>query len=321
MMTKGDVSPGIFMAHVVQHRSPCREHFILTLRVEDFPCAHPGQFVQVLCREPSPSVQRAESQFGTSQDNSKRMNEWRSYPREQQTMLRRPFSIGDLRRDGNACEIDLVGRVVGAGTAWLDTRRKDNVIDILGPLGHGFTSPKNNAHVLLVAGGVGIPPILWWGQTLRQNGIHCNAIYGVQRRDLLPLTVVGQPANTGEFTPCLKEFAECGITSIITTDDGSCGMRGRVTDALATFLQHHETKTLLYVYACGPDPMLRAVSAMCTAHQVRCEVALERVMGCGMGTCQSCVVPVRDDRAEDRWRYALCCTEGPVFDAQRVLWE
>ena len=75
------------------------------------------------------------------------------------------------------------------------------------------------------------------------------------------------------------------------------------------------------VYACGPEPMLHAVARLCERHSIPCELALERVMACGLATCQSCVVKVSDHRAIDGWRYALCCTEGPVFDASRLLWD
>jgi dihydroorotate dehydrogenase electron transfer subunit len=172
---------------------------------------------------------------------------------------------------------------------------------------------------LLIAGGVGLPPIRWLAEILRENGQECKCIFGAQTRELLPLKLRGEPDKSGEFGPFAEEFAAINAPIAITTDDGSCGMRGRVTDCLTRHLARIDTSRAR-VFACGPEPMLRAVADICTQQRISCSLAMERMMGCGMGTCQSCVIPVRDPAASDQWRYALCCTEGPVFDAERVMW-
>jgi dihydroorotate dehydrogenase electron transfer subunit len=287
---------GIFLSRVARRETLCEEHFELTLALEEFPPAVPGQFVQVLCHPPK------DAEAGAA-------------------MLRRPFSIGGLRRGAGGVEMDLLGRVVGLGTAWLDARSPSDHISILGPQGHGFTAPPRGATALLVAGGIGLPPIRWLAETLANTGVSCTAIVGAQRRSLLPVTLVDDPSATGSATKCVDEFARIGIPTAITTDDGSCGMRGRVTDAMATFFCTPIARESLRVYACGPEAMLRAVAKLCAQQAVACELAMERVMGCGMGTCQSCVVPVNDPARAEGWRYALCCTEGPVFDARRIRWE
>ena len=236
-------------------------------------------------------------------------------------MLRRPFSIGGLERGARGVEMKILGRVVGSGTAWLDARSPGDFISVLGPLGRGFTAPPRGATALLIAGGIGLPPIRWMAETLANTGVLCSAIVGAQRRSLLPVTLVDDPSATGSATNCVEEFARAGIPAAVTTDDGSCGMRGRVTDAMAAFFGTPMARETLRVYACGPEAMLRAVASLCAQQAVECELAMERVMGCGMGTCQSCVVPVTDSARAEGWRYALCCTEGPVFDARRIRWE
>ncbi|GJQ25145.1 MAG: dihydroorotate dehydrogenase B (NAD(+)), electron transfer subunit [Phycisphaerae bacterium] len=276
-------------------RTPCREHFELTLAAAAFPDALPGQFVQILCRD---SVQSLA---------------------DGQAMLRRPFSVGGLRRGVRSVEIDILGRVVGPGTAWLAGRRRGDTVNILGPLGRPFSITINDEIPILVAGGVGLPPIRWLAETLCRAGIEPSFIYGAQSRDLLAVALCAEPARDGKMSECIKEFAGLGIRAAITTDDGSCGLRGRVTDALGIQLDACAGRAAR-VYACGPEPMLRAVAERCAARGVACEVAMERVMGCGMATCQSCVVPVRDGASTDGWRYALCCREGPVFDASAVIW-
>ena len=127
------------------------------------------------------------------------------------------------------------------------------------------------------------------------------------------------PSAAGTATMCVEEFARVGTPAAVTTDDGSCGLRGRVTDAMKVLFDSSMARAT-NVYACGPEPMLRAVAQLCAQQGVRCELAMERVMGCGMGTCQSCVVPVNDSTRAEGWRYALCCSEGPVFDARQVRW-
>lgn len=285
-----------FLTQVTQCRHPCREHFELTVLAKNFPAATPGQFVQVLCRDPH-------ADFSA-----------------QGPMLRRPFSIAGMRGTESEREIDLLGRVVGPGTAWLAARKPGDVVDILGPIGRGFSMPPNGHTALLVAGGVGLPPIRWLGEFLRKNAINCVAFYGALQRDLLPILLRDAPATESVASMCVEEFARHGIACCITTDDGSCGMRGRVTDALAQYLSKPDAPETLRVYACGPEPMLHGVAKICSARGIVCEVAMERVMGCGMGTCQSCVIPVFDRARAEGWRYVLCCNEGPVFDAATVQW-
>ncbi|HUN82523.1 MAG TPA: dihydroorotate dehydrogenase electron transfer subunit, partial [Phycisphaerae bacterium] len=104
----------------------------------------------------------------------------------------------------------------------------------------------------------------------------------------------------------------------VSTDDGSCGYPGRVTDALQRRIERANKQEPVRVLACGPEPMLHAVASLCASRGIECEVALERVMGCGMGTCQSCVVSLQGDALGRK--YGLCCRDGPVFDATKVVW-
>lgn len=214
-----------------------------------------------------------------------------------------------------------MGRVVGPGTAWLDRRKPGDHVNILGPLGRPFSVPPSSHHALLIAGGIGLPPIRWHAEFLRKNAMSCHAIFGARERRFVPLTITNSPSTMGDMTSCAEEFGSLGVPLAITTDDGSLGLRGRVTDAMERFLTSHSTPTNVRMYACGPEPMLRAVAALAVSRRIPCELAMERVMACGMGTCQSCVVPIVDTSRELGWRYALCCTEGPVFSADIVKWD
>src|SRR5690606_9536804 len=110
------------------------------------------------------------------------------------------------------------------------------------------------------------------------------------------------------------------VPTVITTDDGSYGVHGRVTEALVRYLDRRSASNIRPIlYTCGPEPMMKAVAAIARERGLPCQVAVERAMACGMGTCQSCVI--RETADNDRgWRYRLACTDGPVFEAERLLW-
>ncbi|MFQ5502540.1 MAG: dihydroorotate dehydrogenase electron transfer subunit [Phycisphaerae bacterium] len=308
---------GLFEARVSRRRILCPDHFEIRFVVDDYPEAQPGQFLQIRCHHASFSKSiPTDDSHDCRSFSSKETNRVTTRP----SILRRPFSIAGLSRTGNRSEIDIIGRVVGTGTSWLNALSPGARVSILGPLGNGFTIPPKHHSALLIAGGVGLPPIRWWGEVLRKRTISCTSIYGVKQRQDLPVTLISEPSATGEYTHCIEEFARHGISSAITTDDGSCGMQGNVADCMLRHITHLNDAGGLCVYACGPQPMLRRVSEVCIDRGIFCELAMERVMACGMGTCQSCVVRLGHERDESGWRYALCCRDGPVFEAQQVVW-
>ncbi len=312
------VGCGRYLATVGGRRALCREHFEVVLKVRGFPQAVPGQFIQIHCLSPRRGV--SGPQEWTKPRGVTAGAESNSHLAVHEPFLRRPFSIAGLARSGEDCEIKIIGRVIGSGTAWLNGLDGGACVDILGPLGRGFERPPDRASVLLIAGGVGLPPILWLSDELAGREAETLAIYGARSRDFVPLSIIAEPSRSGMASSCAAEFARNGIPLILATEDGSCGVRGRVTDALSLYLASADSSAHILVYACGPKAMLEGVAGMCRGAGAACQVAMERVMGCGMGTCQSCVIPVHDDQAPDGWRYALCCKEGPVFDARRVVW-
>jgi len=294
-----DGSRGVFISRVVRNEPLCREHWRLSLDLEGFPPAAPGQFVQILCAEPS--------ELGWTQG----------------VFIRRPFSIGGLRREGQRCEIDILHRAIGRGTRWLSRLRPGEPVSVLGPLGRPFELPAGRELAWLVGGGIGLPPLIWLARELHARGRQAVAFCGARSADLMPLTrVPGVPVSGEEESLAFDEFASVGVPVVTSTDDGSLGAAARVPDVFARYLKKHKAQCpSAVVYACGPDPMIRAVARLGMECRIPTQVCLERVMACGMGTCQSCVVRIRDASAEDGWRYRLCCTDGPVFDARDVVWE
>jgi dihydroorotate dehydrogenase electron transfer subunit len=178
---------------------------------------------------------------------------------------------------------------------------------------------------LLVGGGVGLPPMLYLAQYLQQAGWDSAAFIGARSRDLLAVTLkhTMPPDPTARPLPCVVEFSNLGFDSVIATDDGSIGLKGLITTGLEQYLQanpnHPADQTV--IYTCGPEPMMRATAAIAARHHIECQACVEQAMACGMGTCQSCVVKVRNPAATSTpWRYRLACTDGPVFQANELIW-
>ncbi len=289
---------GVFVSRVVDNIPLCREHFRLVVEVEDFPPAEPGQFLQIQCREIS-DLGWAGGAF-----------------------IRRPFSIGGLRRDGHRAEMDILHRAIGPGTHWLARLRAGDTVSVIGPLGQPFPIPTDRKRAYLVGGGIGLPPLIWLAEALRRAGIPAIAFCGARSSDLIPLTRQTDVAISGDTGSLAYEEFACNQTPVVlSTDDGSLGFAGRIPDAFSAHLSQNPPSREAVVYTCGPEIMMRATADIAEHHDVPCYVCLERVMACGMGTCQSCVVPVHDESATDGWRYRLCCTDGPVFRSREVIWE
>jgi dihydroorotate dehydrogenase electron transfer subunit len=318
-----------FLATVEANVALCREHYRLVLRVDRFPPTEPGQFIQISCRD-------------VNEDHLERVVEWidpRALPRLDEharelvaplALLRRPFSLAGRRDGEGGVELDIIHRVVGIGTDWMSRLKVGDRVDILGPLGNRFELPPHNGLAILVGGGVGIPPMLYLAGALK--GHRAVAFCGAVSHDLLPLTITSEiEFGSAEPSMSIDEFARHGIASAITTDDGSCGFRGFVTQALEQWLEvsiGNQQWTIgdSVIYTCGPEPMMKRVADIASARGIECQVAVERAMACGMGTCQSCCIRVRKPDPSmppllgSEWCWRLACTDGPVFKGADLLW-
>lgn len=227
-------------------------------------------------------------------------------PSDRSLLLRRPFSIHRVdRRPGWAGTVEIVFDVRGLGTDLLGRSRQHDVLDVLGPLGRPFRLPREPTNCLLVGGGVGAAPLMFLAEELRGHGHRVDFLLGARNQDHLLRLI---------------DAKRVALTVTVTTDDGSSGHHGVVTDVMAEAVSATNARV---VYACGPVPMLHAVAKVCAQLRLPCQVAWEEVMACGFGACLVCAVPVRVDREGDDkdWAWARCCTEGPVFSASRIHWE
>jgi dihydroorotate dehydrogenase electron transfer subunit len=220
-------------------------------------------------------------------------------------VLRRAFAISAATPGGAfAGTVQFVVAEHGPGTRWLVQRRAGETLDIVGPLGRPFPMPAEAAPAVLVGGGYGTAPLLPLAQALLAQGS--------------PVEIVLGAANAGRLFGELAAKRLVGRVTV-TTDDGSAGERGLVTDVLDDAAERIGAQV---IYGCGPMAMLRAVGDLAARRGIRAQVAVEESMACGIGVCMTCVLPVRDSASSDgRSRFVRSCVEGPVFDAARVRWQ
>ena len=212
-------------------------------------------------------------------------------------LLRRPFSIHNLIvLNGKTEGIELLYKVVGKATAILAREQPGKSVDLLGPLGTGFVIPRNANIVHVVAGGIGVAPMVFLAARLQQSRFdfsNCRAFIGGRTKDDLL---------------CLDEFVKLGLTVETTTDDGSAGDQCLVTHPLEVAAEQRQPDLIV---ACGPVAMLDCVIGIAEKHHIPCQVSIETIMACGMGACLGCAVEGRGEKAG----YLHACLDGPVFDA------
>ncbi len=213
-------------------------------------------------------------------------------------------------------DLDVVYLVVGKMTGKLAQCPPAATLAVWGPLGNGF-APQSVDHLVMVAGGIGQTPFLALGkETLGRRTYGA----GDRRASRAGRVTLCYGARSSEYLAGIEQFAAAGMEVRISTDDGSAGHRGRVTELLAETIEAHrqqDSAKSLRVVACGPEPMLAAVASLTSRAGVHCQVSLETPMACGLGICFSCVAPIRD--RQGGWDYRRTCVEGPVFDADEVV--
>lgn len=206
------------------------------------------------------------------------------------TYLRRPISIHDV--DVQNHEITLLVQQIGEGTRHLAAAKVSDTINVVLPLGHGFSMPEIGERCLLVGGGIGIAPLFYFAKVLNEKGIRPTLLLGGKTElDLLRLA----------------DYQKLGET-FVTTEDGSLGEKGFVTQHSVWQKQGFDK-----IYVCGPKPMMKAVAKLAAEKNVWCEVSLENLMACGLGACLCCVEDTVDG-------HVCVCKDGPVFNTRRLKW-
>lgn len=211
-------------------------------------------------------------------------------------LLRKPLSIHDTFRDGDRCGIRLFICAVGPGTRALSEASTGEHFSILGPFGKGFPIPDNSRAAILLAGGMGVAPLVFLAERLKRANKRIILVYGTR---------------TSSEQLCLDRFAELGVETHCVTEDGSSGLQGLATDLLPDLLGTPES----VLYACGPIAMLKQAKAAAEAASLPSFFSLEEYMGCGFGVCLGCAV----ESSREPGTYLHACKDGPVFDPAEVI--
>ena len=243
-------------------------------------------------------------------------------------LLRRPLGVHRILRSG----IELLYEVVGRGTEVLSRKDKGGYLDVIGPLGNGFdlNAIRYTLNAILIAGGIGVAPLVALAEELA---------YSVERiayrKKIKTYVLMG--AKSKSHILCESDFKKIGCEVLISTEDGSKGKRGLITDVLKDLLsakryplpsQRSADPPLAEnatIYACGPVGMLKTVAKLAAKRRIQCQVSLEERMACGVGVCLGCPVKVRTTETNDERRtthdeYKMVCKDGPVFDAREIAW-
>lgn len=270
-------------AKIKEIRELGARNYLLTLHTpEQARLVRPGQFVMVKCVE-----------------------NLREDP-----LLRRPFTVFNihrLSRSGKPSGLELLVKDVGSGTRKLTHLRAGQMLDCLGPLGRGFQVSREmrnrTSAACLVAGGVGIAPMYLLAQSLLAQNVKPLLFYG---------------GATAADLVLRDYFERLGLEILCTTEDGSLGERGVVTQSLAQFLKAGPRKDIR-LYACGPWSMMKAVHQLAVDKGLPCEVSLEARMGCALGACLGCVIRSRDSQGEEQ--FIRVCQDGPVMNSRLIDWD
>lgn len=266
------MSPSQFVAKVVANTRLGGGYFVLELAADaptPVAAAKPGQFVML-------------------------RGEW-----GRELLNPRAFSVMHASERG----LTILAKPYGRGTRRMSALRPGEAMTVTGPLGAGFPAPDPAVQDLLVAGGVGLPPLHLQARVAAAAGLAGKAELFYGGRDAEDLVL-------------LDDFAAFGVVTRLATEDGSRGARGYVTTALAPRLQAAKASgERVRVLSCGPTPMLRAVRSLCLEHDIEAFLCLEENMACGFGVCLGCAVPVHGPKP-----YRYCCTDGPVFAATEIRW-
>ena len=258
------------LTEVIYNRQILPLYYKLGIRWEPRPFVKPGQFVML------------------------------RFPNCIDPLLRRPFGVYRIIDEG----IEILYKVVGKGTTLMTGLRPEDMVDMLGPLGNGFSLDSGKKDIVMLAGGIGIAPFYLSVVSGQRSGVRQKLLFGGRGKDDLP---------------GLEDFKKLGIEMKISTQDGSIGEKGLVTELLKPEIRNPKSTI---IYTCGPKGMLKEVARIALNLDAPCYVSLDNVMACGIGACLGCAVKVRSQESGVRDQgYKMVCKDGPVFDAREIEWE
>ncbi len=269
-------------ARILSHTQTREDAFELVLEAPQIASsAEPGQFVEIL--------------FGEHYAH----------------IARRPFSIYSAEPiDGS---ITILYRRHGAFTSGLKHKSEGDSLSLIGPLGRSFHyEMTDNLHPILIAGGIGAPPISFLAERMSEK-------FSAIGRNPAEIVVINA-ARTASHLIGIPKLTALKVNLHLVTNDGTAGKNGTSIEVLADILESTSDLESVQIFACGPMLMLRSISDAALPLKLGCQLSIETSMPCGIGTCAGCAVAVRDGSSDQGFRYALACTEGPVFEAEVLIW-
>ncbi len=293
-------------------RKGMKHNYLMRFEIESELDVQPGHFLEI-------NFIRESFAPAFVEDNGLRIKGLSSnseliFPR---ALINRPISVGDVCYNRGKTEISIIYKIVGPWTLELSKSGRGDLLKVVGPLGGSVFPVLGGKEIaVLVAGGVGLPPLLFLAKKLLDS-VSFERIYllvGAGGADELPLPQDIEGNGLREFSVLDNPRLEL----MISTDDGSEGYRGFVTDLIASVVAENVGKSIVF-YSCGPKAMMRRVAELAGKNGISCYLSFEERMACGVGACQSCVVPMKSENSSRK--YSLCCSEGPVFSSDDVDWE
>ena len=221
-------------------------------------------------------------------------------------LLRRPFSIHSVGEEN----LQILYKVIGKGTEILAQRKKGELLDIIGPSGNGYKLPEEKEKVVLVAGGIGVASLYFLAEQIIPP-LTSSPLEGEDGGEGGLVVLIG--GKSREDILCRDKFKKLNVDVMVSTEDGTSGRKGLVTDLLKDFLSTFNFQLSTVLYACGSWEMLKETAKIAGKYAVACYLSLERIIACGVGACQGCVISTKDG-------YQRVCKDGPVFDSERIIW-
>lgn len=290
---------GIFDANVIANKNIGSSFYRISLEFSGqgamaFFNAEPGQFAELdLSNAGLPKAETIPERLADSA--------------ERNILLRRPFSFSDITGDSEKTIVEILYCVVGPASLRMSGLKAGDSLSVIGPLGNGFAMQKNKTTALLVLGGMGAGPIQHLTNVLTEKFKNLKTIVfaGAKTEKDIPF----EPAN----------FARKKTELHLTTDDGSAGSKGFVTDRLNQWLSETDIASEdIVIYSCGPEGMLARIAQIAKEKGIDCLVSMECRMACGIGLCQSCAIECKTDDPSETV-YKMCCKDGPVFDSKEIV--
>jgi len=296
---KKKINKGLFSAKVRGNINTGRCFYRIEMELAGVPAkvfaqAQPGQFAQIDLS--TTALPPQDSIAHKLRDSSGR-----------NIILRRPFSFANVQSKGDKTIIQILYCTVGPASLRMTTLKTGDTVNLIGPLGNGFVIPEGKKIALLAAGGMGSPPVQFLANRL------------VKKNPEIKVVLFAGAKSKNEFPSEPEKFTSHKIETIITTNDGSFGLKGLVTEQLEKWIEANEPKEQqLIIYACGPEAMLARVAEIANSERIDCQISLERRMACGFSVCQGCAVECKVGSSEETI-YKMCCADGPVFDSREIV--